>query len=260
MNCDSCENWVCLKCANMPQSLYLELQKHADESDNTALINWYCKICKGLASDMKTINTNVLELKKSNEERLNRMEDKISNLEKSVKDTVRQEVEVVRDELSNSVQKNLSETVSKLVDTRLKEMEDRKNRASNMIFFNVPSLEDPTPTVRKEHDIFMIKQLFNEIFPEETFLVTTCFRLGKKKPEDTKEPPLKVICDSKAQRRRLLQNAKSILDNKDENLKKVIVSRDLTVEQRAVSKQLRSDKPARQTMEAAEGGEAPSEK
>jgi len=230
----------------MTQSLYLELQKHAEENSNNAIINWYCKICKGLATDMKTINTNVLELKKSNEERLNRVEDKITNLEKSVKDTVRKEVEVVREELTNSVQNNLAETVSNLVDTRLKEMDDRRNRASNLIFFNVPSLDDPSPLVRKEHDINLIKKVYNEIFPEESFLVTTCFRLGKKKPEDTKEPPLKVVCDAKAQRRRLLQTSKSISDNSDADLKKVIVTRDLTVEQREANKRLRNEKAPRQ--------------
>ena len=60
--------------------------------------------------------------------------------------------------------------------------------------------------------------------------ISTSYRLGKK--EDGKTRPLKVILDSKAQRKFLLENAKNIATKVRPRYQRVIITKDLTVEQR----------------------------
>lgn len=245
MNCDACDNWLCLPCAKISQALYDELAKASD--DGTSSLSWHCSACKNLTSSLKSINSNLLELKKSNDERLTRVESKISNLETTMKDTVRSEVDSAKEELNQVVQNNLAETVSNLVDSRLKEMENRKTRAQNLVFFHVPLSDASNPRERKEHDLEFVKKIFMQLFPGEDFLITTCFRLGRIKPDSvpTKDIPLKIVCDSREQRRKLLSKSKDITEIDDPLLCKVIVVKDLTEEQRTVNRQLRQEKSAR---------------
>jgi len=245
MTCDTCIKWICIKCAEVPPSLYAELQKLDDDA-----FPWTCPDCKKKAPvDWKTLNNNILDLKKSNEERLSSVENKIHNLESTVKETVKKEVDCAKEEINKVVQKNLAETVSKLVDARLKEAEDQRIRGQNLIFFKVPMLNDKDSSVRKTHDQTIIKDLYKQLFPDDDdFMISTCYRLGKPKPDDDKDKdiPLKVVCASKGQRRKLLLNSKLIKDLDDENIKKVIVVRDLTVEQREANKKVREEKAARE--------------
>ena len=105
-----------------------------------------------------------------------------------------------------------------------------------MIFFNVISLDDENAQTRKNHDTERIKTLYNEIVDDEEFLIKTCFRLGKKKDTDIREVPLKVVCEAKSQRRKFLQNSTKISKLANPNLKNIVISRDLTAEQRKKSK------------------------
>ena len=56
------------------------------------------------------------------------------------------------------------------------------------------------------------------------------YRLGRK--EEGKTRPLRVILDSKAQRKFLIENAKHIPKKTQENFQRVIIAKDLTPEQR----------------------------
>ena len=244
MNCDSCGNWVCLKCTKLPPALYNELSNASDDEVDT--ITWYCTVCKGMAPDLKSMNKNIVDLKLSNDEKLANVEKKINDLESSVKETVKKEVEAAKTDINESVQKNLSNTVSDLVDSRLKEMDDRKNRAANLVLFNVVSLDDENPQNRKEHDTMTIKKLYEVLTgSDDELMIRTCFRLGKKKPTDKNEVPLKVVCDAKSQRRKLLQNATKISELADTYLKKIVISRDLIEEQRKANRERRKDKDDR---------------
>ena len=74
--------------------------------------------------------------------------------------------------------------------------------------------------------------------------ITTSYRLGKK--IEGKNIPLKVVLDSKAQRKYLLENAKHIATKARSRFKQVIISKDLTVEQR---KERRKGKEAKEGKE-----------
>ena len=142
-SCDSCNNWICLTCSKVSPGLYDELVKDSDANPGNNSIGWLCCVCKGMKSDLRSINTNILELKSSNDKRLQQVEDKLSSLENSIQDTVRKEVETAKTDITEVVKKDIADTVEKLVEAKIKEMEDRKNRSNNLIFFNVKTSEDP---------------------------------------------------------------------------------------------------------------------
>ena len=78
MSCDTCENWVCLKCTKISQALYAELTK--PENVESKAISWNCSVCKSMAADLRAVNSNILDLKRSNEERLGNVETKLATL------------------------------------------------------------------------------------------------------------------------------------------------------------------------------------
>ena len=134
----------------------------------------------------------------------------------------------------------IAETVEQLVEKRLKEAEDRKNRSMNLIFFHVAMSDDSLANVRKSHDLCLLQGLYKSLFPDkdDCLNIITCFRLSNKENRnDGKIKPLKLICGSKEQRRDLLLNSSKIgeLESKYKN---IIIVKDLTPEQRKASKKL----------------------
>ena len=241
LQCDNCRNWVCLECSKIPEALYTELVKCTDND-----IDWSCRVCKSMKADLKNISAALVDLKTTSETRLTRVEDRLANLEDSVKDTVKAEVDCAKTEIVDSVKSELACAIEDIVEKRVKEIEDRKNRSANLIIFKLKMSDDPEPLTRKSHDIDTVKKLYSLICPEKGELeIRTCFRLGKQKNPDGDPPPLKVILNSKEQRRNLLLASKNITGLSDEMLKVVIVVRDLTVEQRKGNKAVESERRQR---------------
>ena len=94
--------------------------KHCIKNSADSGIDWLCRVCKSTKSDLKSINTTLLEMKKSNETRLSGVEDRLSHLESNVKVTVREEVELAKNNITESVKKDIAETVEKIVESRKK--------------------------------------------------------------------------------------------------------------------------------------------
>lgn len=242
--CDSCQNWVCLPCCKVSPALYAELTKEDSACPGNDSVSWLCSVCKGMKSDLKTININILELKNTSEKRLTQVENRLDNLEGNIQDTVRKEVVSSRDELVETVKSDIAETVEKLVNARVKEIDDIKNRANNLVLFHVDLSTADSPMERKQHDIDIVKSLYSNLFPsKEELNLVTCFRMGKK---NAPKRPLKVICARKAQRRDLLLESSKIKSLSDEKLKKIVISKDLTVAQQKANKKLQAEKKARQ--------------
>ena len=64
-----------------------------------------------------------------------------------------------------------------------------------------------------------------------------CFRLGRK--HETQNRPLKIVLANKSHRKYLLDNAKTLPEKAPTYMKDVIISRDLTLEQRKERKNRR---------------------
>jgi hypothetical protein len=75
----------------------------------------------------------------------------------------------------------------------VREIEDQKTRAMNLIFFNVPESLDKNNIVRKEYDYTLINEVCTLIKIQEPY-IKIASRLGK---QIMKSRPLKIVFNNK---------------------------------------------------------------
>ena len=80
LNCDICKHWICLSCSKVSQSMYKEITKKDKEFTGNSDFCWSCVSCRSMMPDLKVINSNLLDLKKSNNERLENVEKRMSKI------------------------------------------------------------------------------------------------------------------------------------------------------------------------------------
>lgn len=147
--------------------------------------------------------------------------------------------------LKEQIMSEISDEFEQKFDSRFKEMNERKSREMNLMLFNVPVSKEADPHKRKDADILLINTLFNSVCrgdgdsSDEKFVAKNVYRL--KTQDSSKIAPVKIVCDSKSQVKKFLSNAYKIKVLHEETLKKIIVSRDQTTEQREISKSLRKE-------------------
>ena len=246
LNCDICKHWICLSCSKVSQSMYKEITRKDEDIVGNSDFSWSCVGCRNMIPDLKVINSNLLDLKKSNDARLESVEKRMTDLESNLGKTVKEEVEGAASVLAKTVSEKVEQTVGEMVEKRIKEIENRKARASNLVFFHVKMSLSEDSSQRKFDDLDIVQRLFSELFPSDPeFKIKACFRLmNKKKPssDPLSTKPLKVICEHKDQRRKLLQESSRITDIDDPLLKNIVIVRDLTPEQRVENKKLYFEK------------------
>ena len=103
-----------------------------------------------------------------------------------------------------------------------------------MIIFNLKEHNNGSGLDNKKADEIDIKAISTSLGLENLNIVTSA-RLGKR--EEAKTRPLKVILNSTAQRKFLLDNAKFIGSKAPEDFQRVIITKDLTLEQRKVRRE-----------------------
>ena len=143
---------------------------------------------------------------------------------------------VVKNEVENSVKTFVTNEVK----AEIKEMEDRKNRQLNLVLFNIHESDSREPESRKAYDKVTVARLFDSIGVNDVEY-KAMFRLGKagENTKSSKPRPLKLVLENKKQRRQILDNAKNIPSNAPIDLKRAIISKDLTEQQRRDSKKKR---------------------
>ena len=135
------------------------------------------------------------------------------------------QVSKMKDEIIDS----LKEDINKVVDTRNRELEDRKRREMNITIFNLLEHDSDSGSDNKRADESDVRTISANL-GLENLCITMTYRLGGK--EEGKTRPLRVILDSKVQRKFLIENAKHIPKKTQENFQRVIIAKDLTPEQR----------------------------
>jgi len=78
LQCDSCENWVCLPCSKMPDEMYdlmnkMSIMKKAETTING--LKWVCRMCDKTLPTLKEMN-NTLGTIMTNNERLMQLKNK----------------------------------------------------------------------------------------------------------------------------------------------------------------------------------------
>ena len=118
--------------------------------------------------------------------------------------------------------------INKLVDQTNKGLEDRKRREVNLVIFNLKENTHESGHVNKQRDGEDFRTICSSLGLE--LELATTYRLGK---TSSKPRPLKVILTDRNQRKYLLENAKYIPEKTPLMFNKVILTKDLTPEQRS---------------------------
>ena len=224
--CNGCKSDYCLKCAGITHTLFEYLTQGEMED-----FLWLCKSCKATFPSLDNITRFLKEPLDKNDTRMTKLEDQVGKLE-SGKESVNTAVLVMKEEIRNS----LKDGINKLVDARNNELEDRRRRETNITLFNLPEHNLPTGQDNKMADEADVNQLCT-CLGLETPKMITWFRLGRKAPDRTR--PLKIVLETKAQRKVKLDNAKYIQHKAPLNLRRVIISKYLTPTQRNERRQRR---------------------
>ena len=156
---------------------------------------------------------------------MDKFESRLGTIEERTTDEIKNSVSSMKSEILESLQTNLEG----LVDSRTKEIEDRKRRGTNLVFFNVPEHRNPRGEENKLQDIDDIQRLSSSL-GLENLQITHGFRLGKK--SSTTNRPLKLVLEMKSQKKFLLNNAKLVPEKAPMSLRQVIIVRDMTIKQR----------------------------
>ena len=139
------------------------------------------------------------------------------------------------DILSNSVQySHADDYASRVVD----EYRDRESRKLNIIFHKIPESKSEEPASRKTDDAKFVLNVAKEIGVEKLEIVNVVC-LGQHKSENDRS--LKVQVSNLNFKRLLLVNAKKLRLSNSEQLRKVFITPDLSLQERKVQRNLCSE-------------------
>lgn len=220
ITCSGCKLGYCLKCAKISEALYKCIQSGEMEQ-----FMWSCTSCRATFPSLENITSALTDLRKSNDERFGDLENRVKQIEEGNCQEIQSSVSAMKEDILRS----LREDVENLVDTRTKELDDRKKRDFNVLFFNLPEHRLQSSEENKKADEDDVMSLSRHLGLENLQMVAW-FRLGKLTAERCR--PLKVVLQSKAHRKYLLDNAKHIQVKGPESMKRVIIVKDLTPVQR----------------------------
>lgn len=238
--CLGCKLDYCLVCANISPTMF-ECMVQGEMED----FYWSCRSCRATMPSLDNITILLKNMQKESNERMTKLESRVGVLETGAKEVIQETVSSMKEDIISS----LKDDINKTVDTRYGELEERKRRETNIVLFNLPEHNSSVGLTNKHADETDVKEI-SRCLGQESLNVVTLFRLGKKL--DGKIRPLKVVLDSKSERKFLLENAKFIEEKVQENFKRVIISRDMTNAQRAERKtNQRRNKRAKPTAQQA---------
>jgi hypothetical protein len=147
---------------------------------------------------------------------------------------VKEEVSTLKTRLVNDVKAEIKSSLQNNIRTELKEIEDQKQRALNLILFNVPESKSENSLKRKKFDNDIFTELCNAVEVVEAD-VKVAFRLGNPKKETHR--PLKLVMNNKKHRKDIIENALKLkLLPQTSRLAKYIIAKDLTIRQREENK------------------------
>lgn len=232
--CTGCKLYYCLKCASVSRSLYACIKN--GELEN---FHWTCPCCKSMFPSLDNIASVLQDIQSKQDARLSGLEDRMTRIEQKAQGEIKSSVSNMKEEILESVKQG----IDIMVDTRNKELEERKRREFNLAVFNLPEHNNEVGNMNKLADESDFKEICSGLGLETVNIVTT-FRLGKKNRNVVR--PLKVILSDKSHRKFLLDNAKHIPRKLPTRLQRVVITKDLTLVQRQERKERFELKKAQQ--------------
>ena len=191
---------------------------------------WTCTACESaneeLDKKVKKVNAKVEEMKKD----LRVISDKQdqSELREQLRDTKvdSQAADMV------ALRERLAKLEASSGDQILREVEERKNRESNLVFYRIPEVDRAERVeVRKQGDEKRVRMVLEEIGASSTLEMKFSRRIGER--QDGQEArPLVIGFDSVQARESVLERSYKLSQSKHEGLKEVTIVPDLTSRQR----------------------------
>ena len=183
-----------------------------------------CRSCQATFTSLENITGVLKKIETKQDNRMDKLEDRIMKVEQVTGAELKKSVDSMKKEIDT-----IKEDIETVVDTRTAELDDRKRRDHNLTVFNLPEHTSSNNTENKQQDEEDIRFICS-LLGLETILLTTQYRLEKK--DDSITRPIKMVLESKAQRKFLLDNARFIQSKAPLQLKRVIITKDLTPKQR----------------------------
>ena len=219
---------------------------------NAKIDNIEGKLCKSLEDTQARLLDQIkaLELKLQKFQEIAQLPDQIKKLELTVqgskvadqlssqiKEMVHKPIEQQLKSLEKaSKQPNVitADTASKVVD----EYRDMERRKWNLIVFNAPEPKSTESSQRKAEDREFFNSLIDHIGIDPVDVIDVV-RLGAKTSDKLR--PLRVQFNNLGHRRSVLVNAKKLRDSSSDVFKGVYINPDLSVKERQVQRNLRSE-------------------
>ena len=247
LQCEKCETWFHIKCENVSLDFYKALRKASEEI-------WFCTACKG---KVKSLIETVKELEQKNDllqRKMECLEDKWDNLKDSmVRETMHMVMDNLKTEMSvntmgGMTKKEIVEDVKDELLKAMKEEEERKQRATNLVLYNVSESEKQTGQEKEQDDLEFCESIIKDGVGMEIPLdIQEVVRLGKHTNAQQLVKPRPILVKFKDSRVKwqILKNAKNLKRTDIEEFKNVFIAPDLTREQREWDKKLREELKSR---------------
>lgn len=224
--CSGCKLHYCLQCAKVSQTLYQCLLQGEMDS-----FHWTCSCCKATFPSLEKIADTLEDIQNKHDDRMSHLEDRMNKVETNVKAEIQSNIVNMKE----GILSDLKLDINKIVDSRTRELEERKRRELNLTIFNLEEHNSETGLDNKRDDEEDFISICSWLGLSEV-QIKTSFRLGKKH-NIGKPRPLKIILVNKADRKSLLDNARFIEKKVPIKFRRVIVTKDLTPQQRVERRQ-----------------------
>lgn len=206
-------------------------------SDN---FKWTCNGCKINFPSLTNMTAQLKFIEDTTISRLSIIEDKMNEMQHGMSDKIKEEVVEIKPKIVDEIKDEKRATLQEDVRREIREIEDQKIRAFNLIVFKLLESEDVSSSIRKDQDLKRFYELCSTIKVQEPD-IKLLFRLGNPTPKRNR--PLKIIFNNKKQRKDILDNASKIKNIPAKNcLTMRIILKDLTVQQRDQNKKRRAEK------------------
>lgn len=127
----------------------------------------------------------------------------------------------VIDEVTEGIRNNLRLEVR----AEVREIDNQKARAMNLIVFNLEEAESPSSETRKREDINSFNTICSAI-GVEVEEVNSAFRIGNRDPDKTR--PLRITLNNRQTRKSILDNARNIRSKAPKQFEQVVIVKDFT--------------------------------
>ena len=108
-------------------------------SDN---FKWTCNGCKQNFPSLTSMTAQLKSIENTTINRLSIIEDKMNEMQHGMSDKIKEEVGEIKPKIVDEIKDEIRATLQEVVRREIREIEDQKIRAFNLIVFNLPESED----------------------------------------------------------------------------------------------------------------------